>query len=114
MHHAKFGLFKDHKSSLSSFSCWGCDVIVFDKSMELIDRSINHPLVFYYESFEGHRLDCVKVNLVENLPPNIVKDEPYAFDESYLSNWCSFVQMMLSIPSLVIVIVARSMVLAVA
>jgi len=38
--HTKFGLFKE--SSLSSFSCCGCDVLDFDKLVELSDVSANH------------------------------------------------------------------------
>jgi len=38
-HHAKFDLFKDHESSPSSLPCSGCDVIVFDEFVKLIDVS---------------------------------------------------------------------------
>jgi len=40
------------------------------------------------------------MDLVEHLSPNIVKDEPYAFYEGYLSYCCRFAQLVLSMPPL--------------
>ena len=38
------------------------------------------------------------MNLVEHLPPNIIKGEPFTFDKGYLSNWYRFAQLVLSLP----------------
>ena len=65
------------------------------------------------------------MDLVEHWPPSIVKDKVYTFNEDYLSHFCSFMRLMLSMPpylvlsltliwsiSLVVVRVARLMVLS--
>jgi len=95
-HHVEFVLFKDHNSSVS---CCGCDAILSNNPMELIDVSPNNPQHFAYECFERKGLNSVKVNLVEHLPPNIVQDKPYAFEDIYLSNCYRFAQLMIYMPS---------------
>ena len=42
-HYAEFDLFKGHESSYSSLSCGGCDIIVSDTPMKLIDKHSNDP-----------------------------------------------------------------------
>ena len=51
-------------------------------------------------SIEGHGVDYVKLDLVDNLPPSIVKEEPYAFDEGYSSDCYRLVRVLLSLPLL--------------
>ena len=72
--HAEFGLYEDYKLSPSSLPCCGCDLVDSDKFMELVDVCQNDPHEFNYVSTKGSRLDYVKVDLVDNLTPNIVKD----------------------------------------
>jgi len=50
----------------------------------------NDPHEFDYVSTEGHGLDCTKVDLVHNVPPNMAKDKPYAFNEGYLNDYYGF------------------------
>jgi len=50
--------------------------------------------------FKGEGFDHVKVNLVEHLPPSIVKDKPHTFDEGYLSRLYRFVQLVFSMAPL--------------
>ena len=38
------------------------------------------------------------MDLVEHWPPSIVKDKVYTFNEDYLSHFCSFMRLMLSMP----------------
>ena len=80
--HAKFDMFKDCESSSSTISCCGCEAVVFYKHVNLIDACPNNPHNFYYHLFERQGLDDVKV---KPLPPSIIKYEPYAIDEGYLS-----------------------------
>ena len=42
-HHAKFGLFKDQDSSLTSFACCGCDVAISDEIVKSDDFCLNDP-----------------------------------------------------------------------
>ena len=51
--HAEFGLFKNHKSFLSSLPCCGCDMVVSDGFVKLIDVYPNDPHEFDYVSIEG-------------------------------------------------------------
>jgi len=83
-YHAEFGLFKDYDCSLSSLACCGCDVVISDDFIQLIDVCRNDPHEFDYVSTEGYGLDCAKVNLVDHLQLSIVKDKPYAFNDGYL------------------------------
>ena len=46
----------------------------------------------------GYGLDWATMDLVDSLPPSIVKDKPYTFNESYLSDYYTFTQMLLSFP----------------
>ena len=72
-------------------------MLVFDETVKSFDLCpINHMLD--HESFEGHELDHINVDLVENFPSSIVKDESCAFDKGYLSDCCMFVQVLLSLP----------------
>ena len=73
-------------------------MISFDKSIEFINVSLNDPQHFTCGSFEGQRLDHVKVDLVKHMPLRIVKDMPYAFNEGYLTYYCTFMTLMLSMP----------------
>jgi len=75
-------------------------VIVFYENMKLIDESLNDPLVFDCDSFEGQGLDSVKV---DPLPPSLVQDERCVVDEGYLSACYKFMILMLSMPSLSVV-----------
>ena len=43
------------------------------------------------------------MGLAKVLPPSIVKDESYTFDEGYSSNYYKFAQVLLSLPPLGIV-----------
>ena len=92
-----FGLFKDCESLPYTFSCYGCEEVVLDEYVNLLDVCPNDPPSFDYDLFEGHELDSVKV---EPLPPNNIKDEPYAIDEGYLSVCCRFMTLILSMPPL--------------
>jgi len=40
------------------------------------------------------------VNSVENLPLSIVKDKHYAFNDTYLSDYCMFARVLMSLPPL--------------
>ena len=51
-------------------------------------------------SFEGLELHSVKVDLVENLSPKIVKNKPYTFDEDCLSGCYRLAQVLRSLPPL--------------
>ena len=62
--------------------------------------SANDPQHIACESFKGQGLDHVNMDLVEPLPPDIVKDEPNAFNEDYLSHCCRFTQSIVSLPPL--------------
>ena len=59
------------------------------------DISPNDPSHFDCALFEGSGLNSVKV---DSLPPSIIKGEPYAIDEIYLSNCCSSMTLMMSMP----------------
>ena len=96
--HAKFGLFKNCESFPSIVSCCGCEVIVLDEHVNLIDICPNDPPSFDCALFEGQGFDSVKV---EPLPLSIVKGEPYAFDEDYLNDLCRFVNMILFMSPLI-------------
>ena len=56
--------------------------------------------MFDYVSFDGQRFDSDKSDEVEHLPPSMVKDELYAFDEGYLSDCYWFAQVLLCLPPL--------------
>mgnify|MGYP001132925556 CR=1 FL=1 len=75
-HHAEFGLFKGHESYLFFLPCCGCDVIVSDDFVELIDVSPNDPPESDYVSTEGHELDRANFDFADNLPDSIIKDNP--------------------------------------
>jgi len=78
-HHAEFGLFKDHESFPSSFAYCGCDVLLSNNTMKVVDACSNDPHEINYVSAEGHGLDCAMVDLVDSLPSSIVKDKLYGF-----------------------------------
>ena len=65
-HHAEFGLFKDHVSSSSSFAYCGCDLVVSNEFVELIDVCLNDPYELNYEFIEGYGSDYAKVDLIDN------------------------------------------------
>ena len=67
--------------------------------MKLVDVFSNDPYVLDFVSFEGYEPDRAKVHLIENLSPSIIKDEPYAFDERYLSEYYRISQVFLSFGS---------------
>ena len=64
--------------------------------LEIFEFCPNDPHEFNCVSTEGHMFDYTKVDLVNNLPPSIVQDEPYGFNERYLSDSCRFVKVLLS------------------
>jgi len=97
-HYAEFGVFKGHESSPLSLPCCGCDMVISSKIVESLDVCQTDPNEFDYVSTKGPGLDCVTMDLVENFPPGIVKDKPYAFNKGYLSDYCRFVRMLLSLP----------------
>jgi len=94
--HVEFGLFNDCESSPSIFSCCGCEAIILNEHVNILDIHSNDPPIFYYASFEGQGFDNVKV---ESMPPSIVKDEPYAVNERYSSDCCRFVTLIKSMPT---------------
>jgi len=47
--HAEFCLCKDPESSLSTLPCYGCELVVFDKAVHLIDMSQNDPRESIYD-----------------------------------------------------------------
>ena len=51
--HAEFGLFKDHGSSPSSPPYCGCDVVISDRFVELVDVCPNDPYRFAYVSISA-------------------------------------------------------------
>jgi len=75
-------------------------VVVFYKSIRLVDVILNDPEVFDCESLHCQGLNNVRVKMVEHSPPSIVKDESYAFDEVYLSHYCRFTQLVWFMPPL--------------
>ena len=52
-HDTKFGLFKDHESSITTLSYYGCELVVYDKPEYLIDVTPNDPQESHYDLFEG-------------------------------------------------------------
>jgi len=52
-HYVEFGLLKDHEFSHSFLLCCGCDVVVFDDFVELIDMPHNDPHKCDYVSTQG-------------------------------------------------------------
>ena len=52
-YHVEFGLFKDHESCCSSFSCYGCDVVVFEEFLELVEVHSNDPYKLHYVSLRA-------------------------------------------------------------
>jgi len=93
--HVEFDLFKDFESSPSTFSCCGCEVVDSSEPVSMLELMQNDHSSFYCALFEGYGLDGVMVN---SLPPSIIKDDPHAVDEGYLSNLCRFVSLMMSMP----------------
>jgi len=94
-HHTEFSLFEDFESSPSTFSCRGCEVVVYNEPMSMLDMISNDPSNFNCTLFEGSGLDGVTV---DSLPPSIIEDKPCAVDEGYLSGLCRFVTLMMSMP----------------
>jgi len=94
-HHAEFGLFKDFESSPPTFACCGCEVVDSDELVNILHMILNDPSSFDCDLFEGSGLDDVTV---DSLPPSIIRDEPYAVDEGYLSNLCKFVTLWMFMP----------------
>ena len=88
--------------TMNSFSlpCCGCYVVVFYEFVELIDVYPGNLLEFDYVSTEGHGLDCARVDLIKNLPPSAVKDEPHTIGKGYLSDCCRFTRVLLSLAAL--------------
>jgi len=60
-------------------------VVISNELVKLVDVPLIDPHGFTYVCTKACELDCVKVDLVKNLPPSIVKHKPYAFIEGYLS-----------------------------
>jgi len=77
---------RGHESSSSSFSYCGCDVVVSGEFVEVFEICPNDPYELNCVTTKDHGLDHTKVDLVDNFPPNIIKDELYAFDNGYLSD----------------------------
>ena len=75
-YYAEFSLFKYHGPSPSALPCCGCDVVVSDKTVESFDVCPNDLYEFDYVSIESRGLNYAKVDLVDHLPPSIVKDKP--------------------------------------
>jgi len=93
-HHVEFGLSNDVKP-FASFACCGCDTIELDEPVDLPHTIQNDPSSFSCPLFEGLGLDNVKV---DSVPPGTVETKPYAVDEGYLSSWCRFVTLWMSMP----------------
>ena len=89
-HHVEFGLFKDHESSSLSLPGCGYDLVISSEIVELFDVSPNDPHEFDYVSTDNHGLGYCAVDLVNDLPPSIVKDKPYDFSEGYLCDYHRF------------------------
>jgi len=83
-------LFKDYKSSPSSFTYYSYDVFVSNATMKIVNFCPNDPRMLNRKCCEGHGLDFAKVDLFKNLTSSIINDNPYAFDEGYLSDYCRF------------------------
>jgi len=64
------GLFKNCESYPSIVSCFGCEAVVLDKHVNILDIYPSDPASFYYVLFEGRGHDSVKV---EPLPSSILK-----------------------------------------
>ena len=73
-------------------------MFISDESMESLYLCPNDLHILDHEPFEGYELDCARMDLVENFSPSIVKDKSCAFDEDYLSDYCRFTQVLLSLP----------------
>jgi len=80
----KFRLFKIKGLSLHLLLILGLRFACYE-AMELVDMSPNDPYILNYASFKGHGLDDKMGDFTESIPPNIVKNKPYAFDEDCLS-----------------------------
>jgi len=92
--HVEFGLFEDRESAPFTFSCRGCEAVVLHEHMSLFEVCLNDLPSFDYDLFKGQELDSVKVE------PNIIKDEPCAVYEGYLTDCCGFLTQILSMPPL--------------
>ena len=68
-----------------------------DEPVNMLDIPLNDPYSFDCSLFDGSRLDGITV---DSLPLSIIKDEPYAVDEGYLSSCCKFVTLWMSMPSM--------------
>jgi len=99
-HNVKFGHFKGCNSSPSTFSYCGCEVVASDEHVNMLNMTQNYPSRLNYTLFEGQELDHVKV---ESMPSSIIKDEPYAVDEGYLSELCRFMTLMISMPPISVI-----------
>ena len=95
-HHTEFGLNKDHESFPLSSTCCGYDLVASSEIMELFNVCPNNPHKFAYVCPEGYGLDCTMVDSVDNFPPTMVKDKPYAFNEDYLSDYDKFAHVLMS------------------
>ena len=52
--YAKLSVFKDHDFSHYTLPNCGCDEVVSDKFVQLINVSPNDPRIFDYDLFQGH------------------------------------------------------------
>ena len=68
--------------------------------MKIVNFCPNDPRMLNRKCCEGHGLDFAKVDLFKNLTSSIINDNPYAFDEGYLSDYCRFSQVLLSLPTM--------------
>lgn len=66
-------------------------MLISDDTVKVVDLCQDDPHNFDYKFTTSHELDCVKVDLVDDLGPSILKDKPYTFNESYLSDYYRFV-----------------------
>jgi len=70
-------------------------VLDSDELVNILDITLNDPSSFNCALFEGLGLDGVTA---DSLPPSIIEDEPYAVNEGYLSDYCRFITLWMSMP----------------
>jgi len=93
--HTEFGLFKDFDLSHCTLPYCGCEVLDSDVSVKILDMTLNDLFSVDCAFFECSGLDDVTM---DSLPPSIIEDKPYAVDESYVSDCCRFITLLMSVP----------------
>jgi len=63
--------------------------------MDVLELTLNDPSSSTHTLFDGLGLDDIKV---DSFPPSIVETKPCAIDEGYLSSYCRFVTLWMSMP----------------